>query len=74
MRRLRRLQSPRVQLAAAGAAMLGGGYLIAVWVMGLMLIVLALLVATDALLRDVKPDDEDLSRVQAIARRYQNSP
>lgn len=70
----RKLTTPQAQLAAGCAGMLAGGYLIAVWVMGLVLVVLSALFVVVALLRDVKPEDEDLSRVQAIARRFQNSP
>lgn len=69
-----KLTTPQSQLGAGCVGMLVGGYLIALWVLGLVLIVLSALFVVVALLRDVKPEDEDLSRVQAIARRFQNSP
>ena len=69
-----KLRTPHAQMMAAVAVMLAGGYLIAVWVMGLILVVCGLLWAADALLRDIKPTDEDLSSHQALLRRYQNSP
>lgn len=70
----RKLRTPHAQLVAAALGMLAGGYLIAVWVMGLILIVICGLFAVDAFLRDVKPVDEDLSSHHAIMRRYQQSP
>lgn len=67
------VRTPQAQMVGAAAVMLAGGYLIAVWVMGLVMLVCGLLWAADALLRDVKTD-EDLSSHQALLRRYQNSP
>lgn len=70
---MRRLRTPTAQIVSAVAVMLAGGYLIAVWVMGLLMVLGGLLWAADALLRNVK-EPEDLSSHQAILRRYQNSP
>lgn len=70
----RRLRTPQSQLVAACAGMLAGGWLIAEWVFGLVLIVLSALFLVVALLRQVTPDDEDLSSHQSILRRFQQSP
>ena len=51
--RIRRtLTSPYMQLLVAFAAAVGGAWLIAMWAVGLVIIVCAMLVAADAVLRD----------------------
>lgn len=71
---VRKLKTPSAQVCSAVVVMLAGGYLIAVWVMGLLMVLGGLLWAADALLRNVKDDDQDLSSHQAILRRYERSP
>ena len=48
----RRLRSPQAELLVALAAAVGGAWLIALWAVGLVIIVFAMLVAADAVLRD----------------------
>lgn len=69
-----RLRTPVAQLVAAGLVTAGGAYLIAVWMVGVVVMVYGLLFAADALLRNDRADDADLSRPQAIFRRYERSP
>jgi hypothetical protein len=53
---------PVVQLAAAVVVMLAGAWLIGWWAVGVVLIVVGVLIAVDAVLRDDGPDVSDMKR------------
>lgn len=73
-RRLRGFRSPLAQAVYACALALFGAWLIAIWVVGLLLIVFALLIAVDALLRDAGEDRrQPQSRHEEIIERWRNA-
>ena len=49
---LRKLRSPIIQLVVAGAVMVGGAWLISLWMVGIVLMLLGLGLGADAVLRD----------------------
>lgn len=69
----RALVTPIAQLVYAAGLALFGAWLIAVWVMGLLIIVFALIIATDALLRENKPKDQTMSRHEEILDRWRKA-
>ena len=70
---LRRLVSPPVQVVAAGAVMVGGAALIALWMVGVMLIVAGLLLALDALLRETPAAPEQVHGHEDVLERYRRA-
>jgi hypothetical protein len=50
-RQLRKLRTPTAQIVAAGVVMVGGAYLIAWWMVGIVLMLAGLMLGVDALLR-----------------------
>jgi hypothetical protein len=52
-------RSPRTQILAGTAVMVGGAWLIAVWTVGLVLIIGGLLFCFDALFRDAAADRDE---------------
>lgn len=52
VRRRRGWRSPTFQIAVAGVVMVAGAYLIALWMVGVVLMFWSILFAADALLRD----------------------
>ena len=67
--------SPTAQLAYATAVALFGAWLIAMWAVGLLLIVFAGLVMADAVLRDGRSDDrsEPESRHEEIMEHWRRA-
>ena len=67
------LVTPVAQLIYAAAIALFGAWLIAVWVMGLLIILFALCLAVDAMLREGKPEKKPETRHEEILERWKRA-
>ena len=75
-RAVRAVSSPIAQLAYAAGLAVGGAWLIALWAVGLVIIVFATLLGVDAVLRDGRPankTDEMRTRHEEILDRWREA-
>ena len=68
-----RAASPIAQIVYAAALALFGAWLIAVWVIGLLLIIFAVIIGLDALLREGKPAAKPETRHEEILQRWREA-
>jgi hypothetical protein len=67
------LRAPQFQLVVAVAGMAGGAWLIAVWVVGVVIMAGCLLLGLDALLRDTGVSRRDVAPVEDVLERYRRA-
>lgn len=65
--------SPTAQILYAAAVALFGGWLIALWVVGLLLILFAFVLVGDALLREGTPEEKPQTRHEEILDRWRKA-
>ena len=70
---VRKLRHPAWQLAAATGVMVGGAYLIAVWMVGAVLMAAGMLWAFDAVVRDSKPSKPASSANDQVLDRWRQA-
>jgi hypothetical protein len=69
-----KLRTPVTQILLAGVVMVGGAYLVALWMVGIVLMVTGALLGVDALLRDTAaPRKTVASTHEDILERYRRA-
>ena len=69
----KRLQAPLLQLVVAVGVMVGGAALIGLWMVGVVLMAGGLLIAGDALLRDIPAKNPQILAHNDVLERYRRA-